>query len=159
MVKPPDARIHVRQFVSADRADVLALAERLSIGVAPWRGRDQVIAAARQWVEESIGSLGDDSTVLVAEGEQGERLGFVSVARKAHFTGDEQAYVGELVVSTSTEGRGVGRELMSSAEDWARDRDLRFIVLETGSQNERARAFYGKLGYQEESVTLTKVLT
>lgn len=159
MVERRTGEVLVRDYDSADRDDVLRLAERLTIGVAEWRDTEQVLAAARKWVEDSIDARGADSTVLVAEGEQGERLGFVSVARKTHFSGDLQAYVGELVVDAAAEGRGVGRQLMLSAEAWARERGLRFITLDTGAGNAGARAFYGRLGYLAEDVSFTKVLT
>ncbi len=56
------------------------------------------------------------------------------------------------------EGRSAGRALISAAEEWVRVHNYSIIVLETGAANDRARAFYQRLGYQEESVKLIKVL-
>lgn len=159
MVERRTGEVLVRDYDDADRDDVLRLAERLTIGVSEWRDSGRVLAAVCQWVEDSIAARGADCTVLVAEGQRGERLGFVSVARKTHFSGDPQAYVGELVVDATAEGRGVGRQLMLSAEAWARERGLRFITLDTGAGNAGARAFYRRLGYLQEDVSLTKILT
>ncbi len=53
----------------------------------------------------------------------------------------------------------MGRALMRAAEDWASGRGYRLVVLDTGTANTRARAFYRRLGYAEESVRSVKVLT
>jgi GNAT superfamily N-acetyltransferase len=47
---------------------------------------------------------------------------------------------------------------LAAAEDWARERGLGLLVLDTGAANTRARAFYARHGYTEESVRRTKVL-
>ena len=53
---------------------------------------------------------------------------------------------------------GIGTLLMRSAEQWARHRGLRHLTLETGALNEAARAFYARLGYQQEDIRLTTAL-
>jgi GNAT superfamily N-acetyltransferase len=137
---------------------VLALAKRLAIGLAPWRDPAKMHAAARRWIEDDIAGIGEMGAVLIAEDAAGRLLGFVTIARAVHFTGDIQAYVGELAVAEQAEGRGAGRALMAAAEAWARAHDYGFVALDTGAANTRARAFYAQLGYHEESVKLVKPL-
>ncbi len=156
--RDPVVPVHVRPFASADRDAVLGLAPRLIIGIAPWRDAAAFLTAARGWIERSIAGIGPDQAVLVAEDTQGQCMGFVSVSRQRHFTGAEQAYIGELVVAEEAEGQGVGRALVAGAEAWGRAQDYRLIALETGMANRHARDFYERLGYNEESVTLVKVL-
>ena len=153
-----DAAPTIRPFDPADRDAVLSLAPRLTIGIARWRDPDAFLAAARRWIEGSINGIGPDRAVLVAEDARGRCVGFVSVSRDVHFTGEEQAYVGELAVAAEVEGMGVGRALMAGAEEWAREHGYRLVALDTGAANARARGFYGRLGYAEESVKLVKVL-
>jgi GNAT superfamily N-acetyltransferase len=81
-----------------------------------------------------------------------------SVAELRHWTGELDAYVGELVTARAWERRGVGHALISAVEQWASARGLRCVRIETGAQNRRALEFYRKLAYAEESVSLTKVL-
>jgi GNAT superfamily N-acetyltransferase len=150
--------MRVRRYRQQDRDAVLALAPRLTIGVAAWRDRAAVLDAAQRWVEDAITSTADDHAVFVAEGPSGRPIGLVRVGQCAHFTGDADGYVGELIVSAAHEGRGVGRALMAAAERWARQRGLGRVTLETGAANTHARAFYGRLGYVEEEVRLTKLL-
>ncbi len=77
-------------------------------------------------------------------------------AERTHFTGQVDAYVGELVTAEGHERRGIARALMAAAEDWGAARGLRYLTLETGMANHAARAFYAGIGYQEEDVRLTK---
>lgn len=148
--------MQVRRYAEADRAAVIALAPRLTEGVAGWRDRRAVRAAVLGWVTESLAAAAaDDHAVLVAD-DDGMVLGFVTCAEREHFTGEVDGYVGELVVAGGCVRRGVGSALMAAAEQWAADRGLSRITLETGAANTAARGFYGALGYRNEDVRLSK---
>lgn len=138
-----------------DAETVLGLADRLTVGVAPWRDPDEVLAAVRGWVTEAIAGAGDDEPVWVAVLD-GAVVGFVHAGERRHFSGERDGYVGELVVAESAERHGIGRALLAAAEDWAAGRGLRRLSLETGAANTAARAFYAALGYQEEDVRLSR---
>ena len=135
---------------------MLGLAERLQEGVAPWRHATAVGAAVEEWVREALDSDASERRAVFVAEEGGEVVGFVTTSTRRHFAGDLDAYVGELVVDRRAEGRGLGRMLMTAAEDWARDQGLAHISLDTGAANAHARAFYRALGYQEEDIKLTK---
>ena len=158
MTAPLTSIIRVRPFMPNDREAVLALAPRLLINVPPWRDPDVAVTATRTWIAKAIDEIGPASAVLVAETRDGGCLGCVTVQREMHWTGEEQAYVPELVVAEAAEGRGAGRALMAGVEAWARERGLRVVELDTGVGNARSRAFYARLGYVEESVKLVKAL-
>jgi len=148
----------IRPAEPDDRAALLGLSARLTIGVAPWRDPGKVAAAVRGWIESSLASTGQEGhTVLVAL-LGGQVVGMVSLAEREHFTGERDAYVSELAVGARVEGRGAGRALMAAAEQWAAARGLPRISLETGAHNHRARHFYQSAGYQEEDVRLTKLV-
>ncbi len=149
----------IRDFHSGDEADVLALAPRLTEGVAPWRDPDDVRRAVVAWVRESIDRSADSDRALFVAEQSGAVVGFVSVGEREHFAGEVDGYVGELVVSYDRAGHGVGRLLMGRAEDWARDRGVKHLTLETGAANAQARAFYESLGFAEEDVRLTRRLS
>lgn len=151
-----DLPFEVRPFTSDDRDAVLKLAPRLTIGVASWRDPAAVAVTVRAWLERSTDPEGSGAAFVSVVGHR--VVGFVSVASTDHFTGERDAYIGELVVDDEFEGRGVGRHLAAAAEDWARTTGYRCITLHTGAANGRARRFYARLGYNEEDVKLTKVL-
>jgi GNAT superfamily N-acetyltransferase len=144
----------VRAYEEADHAAIEKLAPRLQIGVAPWIDAQAALEAVRGWVEASLAT----NTVFVAD-ENGAVVGFVSVKERTHWSGAREAYVGELVVAEEAEGKGVGRALMAAAEQWARDRGLARMSLETGAANAGARAFYAALGYEESDVSLSRALS
>jgi len=140
---------------SHDRDAVLALADRLTVGVARWRAHEAVLQAVWSWVTDAVATAGDEMGVYVAV-EGAEVVGFVSVSESAHWTGELDAYVGELVVRPDHEKRGVGTQLVSEAERWAATRGLRRIRLSTGAANTAALRLYDALGYEREDVTLSK---
>jgi GNAT superfamily N-acetyltransferase len=148
----------VRRSQPADREAALGLAPRLTIGVAPWRDPDAVLDAVRAWVRDAIASTGEGQAVFVAEDRSGRLVGLVGVGQCTHFSGAMDGYVGELIVSADHEGQGAGRALMAAAEQWAIERGLTRMTLETGAANAGARAFYARLGYVEEEVRLTRRL-
>ncbi len=150
--------IRVRPYDPADREFVLSLVPRLAIGIPPWRDPQKMIVTAQGWITESIEQHGTKSRVFVAEDEQGERLGFATVSHNTHFTGEGQAYIGELVTNEKVEGRGVGKALTQACEQWARDQGYRLVSLTTGAANEQALGFYRHIGYLDEDVTLVKLL-
>jgi GNAT superfamily N-acetyltransferase len=150
-------RVTTRSYHAGDRSAVVALAPRLVAGVADWRPRAGVEEAVRGWVRGSLDGAGGQEAVFVAE--VGRLLvGMVAVSEQEHWSGQQDAYVGELVTAEDMEGNGVGRALLARAEAWARDQGLCRVTLETGAANLRARRFYAGLGYGEEEVRLTRVL-
>ena len=150
--------ICVRPYHTADREFVLSLAPRLAIGIPPWRDPQKMIVTAQGWITENIEQNGTKNLVFVAEDKDGERLGFATVSHSTHFTGEGQAYIGELVTDEAAEGRGVGKALAQACEQWAREQGYRILSLATGAANQRALGFYRHIGYQDEDVTLVKLL-
>lgn len=148
----------VRPYLPGDREFVLSLAPRLAIGIPPWRDPQKMTSTAEGWLAGSIAQHGEKTMVFVAEDEQGERLGFATVSHSTHFTGEGQAYIGELATSETAQGRGAGKALVQACEQWARAQGYRILSLATGAANERALGFYRYLGYLHEDVTLIKLL-
>ncbi len=98
------------------------------------------------------------STVLIAELTDGTPLGFISLKVAADVTGVERGHVADLAVTDTARRLGVGRTLMNEGEQWARDPGLAVLSLDVWSTNERAQAFYERLGYRAEAVHLIKAL-
>lgn len=148
----------VRSYTPADHDAVVALADRLLIGRPAWRDGERWREVARSWVEGSAAAASDNGHAFFVAVE-GERIvGLVSGSTRTHFTGDVDAYIGELVVDASAEGTGVGGALLRRIEGWAVEQGHTRITLETGAANDRARTFYDRAGYADEDVRLTKIL-
>ena len=151
--------VEIRLVQPGDHAQVLALAPRLAEGGAPWRDPKAVRHAACGWIESSLDTTSQpDHAVYVAIAD--ERVaGVVTICERKHFTGQVDAYIGELAVVSGLERRAVATQLVNAAEGWAARRGLAFVTLETGAANHPARAFYAQRGYHEEDIRLTKALT
>lgn len=68
------------------------------------------------------------------------------------------AWLTTLVVRASHHGRGIGRALVSVAEEWARSRGAVRLSLTSGTQRAAAHAFYARIGYEQSGVRLSKSL-
>jgi ribosomal protein S18 acetylase RimI-like enzyme len=117
-----------------------------------------MLATMEGYLLDGIDVNPEQGTLLIAERSDGTRLGAVSVSHHQNFTGEQQAYIGELAVIEEEEGHRIGHILADAAEEWARERGHTLLVLDTGAANTRARRFYTNLGYREESVRLVKLL-
>jgi ribosomal protein S18 acetylase RimI-like enzyme len=151
-------RIEVRLYEKRDREAVLALAPRLVEGVAPWRPAEAVRPAVVGWVVEALARSTEPGRFVYVAEVDGEVVGFLSGEERAHWSGELDLYVGELVVAPESEGKGVGRSLMAAVTEYAKQHGIHRITMETGAANEAARAFYQRLGFAPEDVRLTKLL-
>ncbi|WP_222194387.1 GNAT family N-acetyltransferase [Modestobacter italicus] len=155
----PAAEVSIRPAVPADHQAVQALAGELTAGMAPWRPAAGVAAAAAGWVTDACRAAEDEHHVLlVACTPADEVVGFAGASARRHFSGEREAYLGELVVAPSARRRGVAEQLVTGVEAWARSRGLHRVTLDTGTANQPARELYARLGYAEEQVTLTRAL-
>jgi ribosomal protein S18 acetylase RimI-like enzyme len=137
----------------------MALASQLVAGRRPWRDEDRWLAMTSGWVAESIAAADSAGHALaVAVDDADDVAGFVTLSTRTHFTGDVDAYVGELVVAPAHRREGVGRALIATAETWARSHGFRTLTLDTGGANQAARALYDATGFEVEDVRLTKLL-
>ncbi|MBD3894995.1 GNAT family N-acetyltransferase [Halomonas sp. ML-15] len=104
----------------------------------------------------------DSSAVFVAE-RNANVVGVisVSVSNKAPFpflVSRPRAYVATIVLDKAFRGQGIGRHLMSAAEDFAKAKGASDIRLEVMAFNASALAFYEELGYENMSYRLMKPL-
>jgi len=153
-------QIKVRPALPEDRAFVVAAAERLAaFGPPPWRAGGEVVKGEVRALRVFFESPPVGSTLLVAESEESDRLGFVYLERvQDYFTLEEHGHVGILVTARHAEGKGVGASLLRTAEAWARERGYRRLTLNVFEANRHARAVYEHLGYVPETIRYVKVL-
>ncbi|HDY7704293.1 GNAT family N-acetyltransferase [Vibrio vulnificus] len=64
--------------------------------------------------------------------------------------------VGTIVVDEKMRVSGIGSQLMTHCNDWARSQGAEQIRLEVMAFNKHAHSFYAKLGFQEQSKTMWK---
>ena len=94
---------------------------------------------------------------LARDGETGEVAGQLWLHERPHAAGTA-VWIFDVEVAEARRGKGLGRELMTWAEGWARDRGAAEIGLNVFGGNTVARALYGSMGYAETAVTMAKKL-
>ncbi|WP_239112932.1 N-acetyltransferase [Halomicronema sp. CCY15110] len=72
--------------------------------------------------------------------------------------GDRHGYVLAVYVAPEHRRQGIATALLNHAQDWAQTRGDRQIALQVFADNEGAIALYRQLGYQTQSLWLTKPL-
>jgi ribosomal protein S18 acetylase RimI-like enzyme len=147
----------LRQAKKDDLGFLLSLIPRLSgFGLPASRDAKALDKFTKEKLRESFDEA--KSVILIAE-QAGQRLGFIQLEEdKEFFSGEAHAYIANLAIAQEAEGKGVGKALMQTAETWAKEKGFRFISLYVFATNQHARGFYEKLGYDEDSVKLTKML-
>ena len=124
----------------------------------PWQWR--VVPQKPSFVQAAI--LEPDGMLYVWE-EDGRLLGMVSLFLKAQEESDVRLpcrYVDldTLYVRPEAKGRGIGTALYQAACQRAKAQGADRVELMTLGENRNARAFYGKMGMQEQQVILTTFL-
>ena len=114
--------------------------------------------AAQNWVQTSIDTAAQPGHAVYVAIASERVVGVVTIREQTHFTGQTDAYVGELAVASGMERRGIATALMNAAEAWAAQRGLEFLTLQTGVGNQPARGLYRQLGFHEEELLLTKAI-
>jgi ribosomal protein S18 acetylase RimI-like enzyme len=74
-------------------------------------------------------------------------------------TGDVKMLIQFLYVMPSHRNQGIGTALVDYAEEWAKEEGFEQITLRVFVNNLPAMKLYRKLGFEDESITMTKRLT
>lgn len=151
--------IAIRSGTAQDRAFAQDLGKRtMSDSVAAFRSYNPAM------LEVSYENLldfvfGQSHVFLVAE-ESGARMGFILLldTMPDEVTRMPQAFVAYMAVEPSAQGRGIGKRLLTAAEDEARRRGLPYMGLMVTEDNAAARALYESAGYFTERRLLCKPL-
>jgi ribosomal protein S18 acetylase RimI-like enzyme len=150
-------RLEIRPARSGDSEFVAGLASSLlEFGSPIWTDAEALAPGFRRVLIEAVRDQDDRSAVLIAEDANGTPLGFISLKVGADATGIERAHVADLAVTERARRSGVGRALMEAGEAWARARGYAVLSLDVWATNDRAIAFYRRLGYVAESLCLVK---
>ena len=122
-------------------------------------GRPLVAESVREQVETMRQDEGFPDQAFVARAPDGRRAGYIWVAKTHNdFTGELEASLLSQYVADPYRGQGLGRRLMETAETWARAQGLPRLALSVGVDSTIAQGLYKSLGYQVESLRMSKPL-
>jgi len=125
-----------REITPDDANAAAKLSEELGYPVSPAEMKQRIEALAR---------LRDHAVYVACI--TGSVVGWIDVGISRHLQSEPRAEIGGLVVSSEMRGRGIGRHLVTCAENWARQRGLRGIVVRSQIAREEAHNFYLREGY------------
>jgi aminoglycoside 6'-N-acetyltransferase I len=118
------------------------------------------------WPESSIEEFGAEldtfvngqrpgtlpSTILVACDETGALTGFIEVGLRSHADGCDAThpvgFVEGWFVHEELRGRGIGRDLVRAAEDWARSHGCREMASDAWIDHEGSQHAHQALGFE-----------
>jgi ribosomal protein S18 acetylase RimI-like enzyme len=134
----PAAAVTVRAATPADAPQIARLSGQLGYPTTP------------EEAVQRLAQLEGDArhAVYVAESAPSQVVGWIHVEECRLIESDTRAEINGLVVDERHRSRGAGRILMEHAEQWARARGCRAVVLRSNVIRTRAHAFYQELGYQ-----------
>jgi len=150
----------IRPATSDDSAFLSAMAARLAEFDAPpaWRTAEQIAEGDRRDMLGALNQPPPDSALMVAEFD-GERVGCLHVLTKIDFfTERPHGHISVIAVTKTAEGRGVGRALMTWADQWATSLGYDHLTLNLFPANSRARALYEREGYALDMMSMRKDL-
>jgi ribosomal protein S18 acetylase RimI-like enzyme len=75
-----------------------------------------------------------------------------------YFSGEPNAHLEAIAIHSTADGHGLGRRLIEECELEARRLGARSMSLHVLGNNQRARAIYQKLGYDEEMIRAVRFL-
>lgn len=148
--------ISVRQFIPTDEAAIAKLFHEVMLTRytdpsseihLPWR--EYAKKRLRTDLADIHGTYiatGGNFWVAVATDSAGEEriAGIIGLDRKSEAVGE----VRSVFVSVDHHRLGVGRSLMSTLQQWAKENRLQRLFLTTTAENQQSRGFYESMGFE-----------
>ena len=145
--------MEIREVLADDWPAIAALVAEL--GRPDVRGRDDEDEHRAGFVSY----LSRPDAVALAAVDGGAVVGFIDLEFRARLNFlTPQAWVPDLIVTSSARSRGAGRALLAAAEERARERGCFALSLESATWRERAHAFYEREGMTHTSASFAKLL-
>lgn len=145
MPAPSSPHVTIRRAQPADAPALAQLCTQLGYPISADEATERLAALERR----------DDTIVYVAEVGDGRVVGWAQVCLINLLILPCHAEIGGLVVDESWRGVGIGRQLMATAEQWARQQGCAEVRLRSNTAREEAHHFYGALGYRCIKTSLT----
>ena len=114
---------------------------------------DEVAADSEDvWDARAASSTGEGDALIMLALHEGRPVGMAGVAREFGQRRRHRATLWGVWLDPAQRGRGVGRQLVTTALDWARARDVRAVYLEVVENEDPSWSLYGRLGFVRREV-------
>ena len=127
----------IRRAVLADAAEIARLSGELGYPLTADAMRARLAAL-----------LSSEQHHIAVAASDGRLLGCMHVEHRVSLEGGDRAELMALVVDSTVRRRGLGRELVAAAEQWALARGLDSLTIRSNVARELSHPFYESLGYE-----------
>ena len=105
---------------------------------------------AKKYISDS------DKTILIAIRNEIEIVGSVSIMFLPRLNQTSlEMYIPELIVLQKYQKKGIGKKLIDSCIDLAKEKKCHRIRLESGNQRKESHKFYLSLGFEQSSLSFS----
>ena len=111
-------------------------------------------------VREKIGDLNSDREAVFVAMKDDNAVGYIHVEKYDLLYFETMANILGLAVKTVYRHNGIGKALVSAAEAWALENNIKMMRLNSGASRTDAHEFYKHLGYDSDKgqIRFTKQL-
>ncbi|HEY2726445.1 MAG TPA: GNAT family N-acetyltransferase [Parafilimonas sp.] len=152
--------ITIRKALPTDANFIAQHARRmLDFKLPSWRinEKDVMVKADINHLTKALQINYENDAMFITEDESQTPLGFVRInMQEDYFTGEQHAHINDIVVTAEAEGKGAGKLLLAKADEWAKEKNARWITLNVFDENFRARKVYEKARYKIEWIKYLK---
>ncbi len=131
--------IEIRLATFEDVAQITILAEQLGY---PTSEGDMACRLAELFQQPN-------DAVCVAVTPGGDVVGWIHLYVHRSLVSAPLTMIGGLIVDKSCRQQGIGRQLMTYAENWGQARGCDAVYIKSNVTREAAHAFYSRLGYEQ----------
>ncbi len=111
-------------------------------------------------VKTRLENLDSNNECVFVADVNGNVVGYVHIIKFNTLYYKSMANIQGMVVSKEYQRKGYGKELMNAAENWARERNIEMVRLNSGFVRPEAHEFYHAIGYcnEKEQIRFMKQL-
>ncbi|CAH9049785.1 dTDP-fucosamine acetyltransferase [Pseudoalteromonas holothuriae] len=152
-------QVIIREAHTGDHPFIFSLSPHLAeVAQLPWHTDQAIKKMQDEYIAQMLTPTNKPTLTLIAEVDS-TTLGFIHVRTHTDgISGELCATVPLLAVSPKSQGLGLGKQLMTSAEQWAKKLGCRLLHLEVFANNTAARGFYQQQGFEPEMIQMVKVI-
>ena len=104
------------------------------------------------WDARAASSTGEADQLVLLALDEGRPVGMAGIAREIGQRRRHRATLWGVWLDPAHRGRGIGRQLVQGALDWAATRGVRAVYLEVVENEDPSWSLYGRLGFVRREV-------
>ncbi|NMP31524.1 GNAT family N-acetyltransferase [Thalassotalea sp. M1531] len=147
----------IRNAQESDHPFIFELSPYLAeVAQLAWHTEDVIQKMQNDYISQMLAETSQPCCTFIAEANQ-VPLGFIHVrTHKDSISEETCGTIPLLAVSPKSQGLGIGKQLISHAENWAKQLGCRLLHLEVFANNKKANSFYQNIGFKPETVHMIK---